>query len=303
MTSPLQGNYGASEAVWESENIWIEGVICQEMQEEQEPASWLQVLSKRNVPVLNQVDTRSLTLRLRDKGSVFGALVPKSSASKSEAKKLIAQARKQDKDWTLKVCTKDMQEHKGQRARGPKVAMIDFGYKKNILRELLKRCSQVRVYPPYAKLAEIKKFKPDGILLSNGPGDPRDVQGVELVKQLLNWKFILGICMGHQVLAQALGAKNYKLKFGHRGSNHPIEDKLTKQIYMSAQNHGYVVDEKSLPSDIEVTHRNLNDQTVAGIFSKKRKFLGVQFHPENSPGPRESVSIFDTFMKKIQECP
>ena len=165
---------------------------------------------------------------------------------------------------------------------------------------MLKRASQVCVFPSTSSIQEIENWKPDGIVLSNGPGDPKDVVvGTKLVKKLLNRHAIFGICMGHQVLAQALGAKTYKLKFGHRGSNHPIKDKLLNRIYISAQNHGYVVSAGSLPKDVEVSHINLNDNTVAGIFSKKRNCLSVQFHPENHPGPREALVLFDFFIKNL----
>ena len=160
----------------------------------------------------------------------------------------------------------------------------------------------MRIFPSQGGIQDIKRWEPDGILLSNGPGDPKDVkEGCKLAKNLLGWKFIFGICMGHQILAQAVGAKNYKMKFGHRGGNHPIEDYLNSKIYMASQNHGYSVKEDSLPKEVKVTHRNLNDQTIAGIFSEKYHFLGVQFHPESHPGPRESGALFDLFMKKIKD--
>ena len=302
MTATQQGNYGVSDEVWESDRMWIEGFVCLEMQSPRLEKSWKERLERNQIPLLTRVDTRRLVLRLRDKGVVWGAIVPRSSKSKSLAMDLIRKGKKKPKDWTAAVSVKVMQDFKGEKEAGPKVALIDFGYKKNILRELLKRCSYVRVFPSRSELQDIKRWKPEGILLSNGPGDPVYVkEGSELVQRLLGWKFIFGICMGHQVLAQAVGAKNYKLKFGHRGGNHPIEDRLRSKIYMASQNHGYAVKEDTLPEEVAVTHRNLNDQTVAGIFSKKHHFLGVQFHPESHPGPRESGALFDLFMKKIKE--
>ena len=301
MTAPLQGNYGVSDRFWESHKIWIKGFVCLEMQNTSRQHGWLERLKSYDVPTLSHVDTRQLVLRLRDKGVVWGAIVPLSKKSKKEALNLIKITKKsQIKDWTQLVSTQKIQNYKGKKRNGLKVAFVDFGSKQNILREVLKRTSEVSIFPSrLSSLKEIKKWKPDGLLLSNGPGDPRDVkEGTELVKGLLNWRFIFGICMGHQILAQALGSKTYKLKFGHRGSNHPIRDSLLDKVYMSAQNHGYVIQPGTLPEDVEVSHVNLNDNTIAGIFSKKHKCLGVQFHPENHPGPRDSLALFDFFIKQ-----
>lgn len=303
MTAPLQGNYGVSNSFWESQQIWIKGFICLEIQHSDRDMEWLKRLRSYKIPILHDVDTRSLVLKLRDEGVVWGALVPHSKDSKKEALNLIKFTKKtQHKDWTLAVSVNEVQNFKGKKKTGPKIALVDFGYKKNILHELLLRSSEVAVFPSRLNsLKEIKKWKPDGILLSNGPGNPEDVkEGTELVKHLLGWKFIFGICMGHQVLAQALGATNYKMKFGHRGSNHPIHDLLTDKIFMSSQNHGYAVKKDSLPDEVEMSHINLNDQTVAGLFSAKHKCLSVQFHPENHPGPRDSTSMFDFFIKQIK---
>jgi carbamoyl-phosphate synthase small subunit len=158
----------------------------------------------------------------------------------------------------------------------------------------------VTVFPSRTTAQEIRDYNPAGILLSNGPGDPADVQvATQTVKDLLGWRFIFGICMGHQILGLALGGKTYKLKFGHRGSNHPIKDKILNKIYVTSQNHGYCVDLKSLPESVEVTHTNLNDNTVSGIYDKARKCMSVQFHPESHPGPHEAVELFDFFIKQI----
>ena len=272
MTAPLQGNYGVSDEFWESEKVWIKGFICLEIQNSKRDQSWLKKLSQNQVPVLHNVDTRSLVLKLRDQGVAWGALVPHSKNSKREALDLIKSTKEsEDPNWTRAVSVSEAQTFKGKKKSGLKIALVDFGYKKNILRELLKRSSEVCIFPSELKsLAKIKKYKPDGILLSNGPGDPKDVvEGTELVKNLLGWRFIFGICMGHQVLAQALGAENYKMKFGHRGSNHPIHDVLNDKIFMSAQNHGYATRMESLPPWAQVSHINLNDHTVAGLFSEK----------------------------------
>jgi carbamoyl-phosphate synthase small subunit len=178
---------------------------------------------------------------------------------------------------------------------------MDFGCKQNIIRELKKKCSHICVFPPRTSSAEILKWKPSGLLLSNGPGDPADVkQAVGTVQDLLGQFFIFGICMGHQILSLALGGKTYKLKFGHRGSNHPVRDELLKKVYVTSQNHGYAIEKDSLPSHVQITHTNLNDGTVEGFFSKKDQCLGIQFHPESHPGPNDAVSLFDFFIKQLK---
>ena len=231
---------------------------------------------------------------------VWAAIVPFSKDSLNQSLSLIKKEKSKAKDWTQVVCVQSVQEFKGEKKRGPKLALIDFGFKKNILREMLKRASRVFVFPSSVSIRDIKALDPDGVVLSNGPGDPQYVtEGTKLVQKLLTWKALFGICMGHQVLAQALGAETYKLKFGHRGSNHPIKDKLLNRIYISSQNHGYAVYESSLPKDVRVSHINLNDNTVAGIYSESQNCLGVQFHPEHQPGPRESCALFDFFIDKL----
>lgn len=302
MTAPMQGNYGADREVWESRRIWIEGFICLEVQNSKRDHQWIQTLGKHEVPILSGVLTRELVLHLRERGTPWGALVQ--AATVDEAKKkaapLIAQAKDIDGDWCHRVSREQVEDFAGANKRGPRVAVLDFGCKQNTLRELIQRCREVRVFPSRTSAKEIRAWNPDGILLSNGPGDPQHVKvGVETVRELLGWRYIFGICMGHQVLALALGAKTFKLKFGHRGSNHPIRDDILKRIYMTSQNHGYAVDAKTLPSGVTVTHTNLNDQSVSGIRSESQKCFGVQFHPESRPGPHDSTALFDHFLSQI----
>lgn len=300
MTAPLQGNYGVHSPVQQSDNFWIKGFVCLEIQKSLRDREWLEKLNSHKIPILSFVDTRRLVIRLRQKGVVWAAVVPLSKESLKQAIALIKKEKAKPKDWTQAVCIKTAKEFKGQKKQGPKLALIDFGFKKNILNELLKRASKVLLLPATHSIHKIKTWDPEGIVLSNGPGDPKNVaEGTKLVQKLLNWKALFGICMGHQVLAQALGAKTYKLKFGHRGSNHPIKDSLLNKIYISAQNHGYAVSENSLPKDVKVSHVNLNDNTVAGIYSENQNCLGVQFHPENHPGPREACTLFDFFINNL----
>ena len=302
-TASQQGNYGESDHFWESEKVWIHGFVCLEIQDSPRDRSWIKKLLDQGVPILSEVDTRALTLRLREGGTTWGALVTASSPEEAfeKAKPLIEAQKKGDLDWAYRVGIHETQRVQGDDPSGPKVCLMDFGCKKNIQRELKARCSEVIVVPCRTSAEEIKSHNPQGLVLSNGPGNPEDVQvAADTLRDLLGWRPVFGICMGHQILSLALGARTYKLKFGHRGSNHPIKDDLLEQIYMTSQNHGYAVEESSLPAGVRVTHRNLNDGTVAGIEDKEKKVLSVQFHPESHPGPHDSLNLFDYFLKQIK---
>ena len=304
MTAPMQGNYGDSDSFWESSRVHIQALVCMEMQNSRQDASWKHKLISYGVPILSELDTRSLVLYLRKKGTLWGAVVkePQWQQAQQRASHFIVAAQSMEKDWPFMVAEKTAKEIKGSQKKGPRVAVVDFGCKQNIIRELLKRCSAICVFPPRTSAAEILKWKPSGLLLSNGPGNPQDVkQAVETIQSILGKLFVFGICMGHQILSLALGAKTYRLKFGHRGSNHPIKDELLKTIYVTSQNHGYAVEKDSLPSEVQVTHTNLNDGTVEGFFSKKNKCMGIQFHPESHPGPHDAVSLFDFFIKQLKK--
>ncbi len=302
MTAPMQGNYGVEDDVWESRRLWIEGFICLEIQDTERDHAWKKRLADNSIPLVTELDTRNLVLRLRQGGTPWGALVHAASESEArqKAQTLIAQKKTLDKDWVYLTSRPQAEIRRGENLVGPRVAVLDFGSKENILRELQSRCSEVKIFNSRSSVQEILEYNPDGIMLTNGPGDPADVKmATGTVRELLGVKPIFGICMGHQILALALGAKTYKLKFGHRGSNHPIRDTLLNQIYMTSQNHGYAVEEASLPGDVKVTHVNLNDGTVAGFYSEKKKCLGIQYHPESCPGPHEAAGLFSYFVERM----
>lgn len=300
MTAPMQGNYGSSNAVWESGRFHIQGFVCLECE-----MDFRSKLVAYGVPVLTGVDTRSAVLSLREKGTLWGAMVRHTNKKQAldRAFHLIKSVQEtKGGDWPFLVSTRKFREIKGRKPTGPRVAVLDFGCKQNIIRELVKRSSQVGVFPCRSQTKEVLKWRPDGVLLSNGPGDPACVlQSVEGVKGLLGNVFIFGICMGHQILALALGGRTYKLKFGHRGGNHPVKDLVSGKIYVTAQNHGYAVEEESLPSSVRLTHINLNDKSVEGFLSEEG--MGIQFHPESHPGPHEAGELFDHFVRCMKKFP
>lgn len=302
LTAPQQGNYGISKEVWESRRIWIEGFVALDVQDSLRDHSWRMQLQEHHVPVLSGIDTRFITLRLREKGTPWGAIVVANSKEQAlkKAHVLISQKKMNPKDWVFEVSRKETELRRGDIPFGPKLAVLDFGVKENIIKLLCRYSKEVAIFNSRTSYENLQSYKPDALMLTNGPGDPAEVQiVVDVVKRFLGKVPIFGICMGHQILALAIGARTYKLKFGHRGSNHPIDDKLLNQIYVSSQNHGYAVDKESLPQNVQVTQINLNDNTVAGFYSQDRNFLGIQYHPEACPGPHEAMNLFKFFFEKM----
>jgi carbamoyl-phosphate synthase small subunit len=302
MTAPMQGNYGVDRACWESRQMWIDGFVSMEIQSSARDSAWLDQLTAAGIPTLSGLDTRKIALRLRDMGTPLGALVaaPDAPQAKQLAGSLIAKLKANDSDWVYAVSRREVQVLKGERTAGPRVAVLDYGVKLNTIRELEQQCSEIAIFPSRTPERAIRDWDPSGILLSNGPGDPKDVKvAAETVRALLGWTPIMGICMGHQILSVALGAETYKLKFGHRGANHPVQDFLLNEIYVTSQNHGYAVDAKSLPSNVRLSHVNLNDNTVEGVECAAKKCFSVQFHPESHPGPRDARGLFDYFLSGL----
>lgn len=291
-TYPLIGNYGVPpREKWESEKIHAAGVVIGQLSDEAHHAeseiTFLEWLKQQNVPLICDVDTRALTKKLRSRGTMMGALTNKSSLSLPNAIPL----------ETIQSVPIDKPKLYGKGKK--RVLLIDCGVKNRILNHLLSFPIEVlRVPPGY----DFSNEKYDGVMLSNGPGDPQQwPEAIAMVEKLLEGdKPVFGICLGMQLLALAAGSKTYKLSYGHRGQNHPCYSYEDQKCFLTSQNHGYAVDEKTLPKDWVVTHRHLNDQSIAGISHQKQPFFAVQFHPEAAPGPRETHILFEKFYQMIQ---
>lgn len=320
MTYPHIGNYGVNKEDTESASAFVSGFIAHEFCEE--PSNWrsTQTLGdyfrEKNIPGLTGVDTRALTRHLRDKGAMNAFIVapaPTTAAEKDAVmKRLHAQPPFGDRDLVAEVSCKqpyDFTQGYGERhsawnvetvkaTDNPLVVVLDLGVKRNMLRSLVARGCRVKVVPVSTPAADILKMNPKGVLLSNGPGDPAKVDHApETVRQLLGKVPVFGICMGHQILAHAIGAKTFKMKFGHHGANQPVKDLRTGKVMITSQNHGYSIDPETLPANAKVAQINLNDKSVESIELPKEKAFSVQYHPEACPGPRDSMDYFDDFLR------
>jgi len=306
MTYPHIGNYGVNKEDFESKKIHAKGFIVKEACEM--PSNYRstetidQYLKRYNIVGIQGIDTRYLTRIIRDEGAM-NAIISSSELNEDELKmKLNAHPLMNGLDLAKVVtCKKRYTWNKSY--KGYKIAAIDYGVKHNILRLLASHGCRIEVFPATSSTEDILSYKPDGIFLSNGPGDPAAVTyGINVVKDLLKMNFpIFGICLGHQILSLALGAKTYKLKFGHRGCNHPVKNLITNTIEITSQNHGFSIDNNSLPNNIKVTHSSLNDQTIEGIECDDMMAFSVQYHPESSPGPHDSRYLFDKFISLIKK--
>ena len=304
MTYPLIGNYGITDEDYETKQPTIGGIIVREYNDLPSNFRYTKTLSEyleeNDIPGISGIDTRKLTRSIRDKGSRKVIITDINTSKKDALEKL--KKYEMPKDAVSKVSCKKKWYSRTSNYKYNVVA-IDCGIKLNIIRSLNKRRCNVTIVPYNTTAKEIEKLKPDGIFLSNGPGNPEDVtEVIQLVKELRGKYPIFGICMGHQMISLAYGAKTYKLKFGHRGGNHPVLNLETDKIEITSQNHSYAVDEESLKkTGLKVTHRNILDNTIEGVECKKDKVFSVQYHPESAPGPQDSGYLFDKFITSMFE--
>jgi len=294
LTYPLIGNYGIHKNDDESRKPWVEGFVIKEPFKNPFHRSSVsdleKYLVKNGITAICDVPTREITKIIRDKGAMKACIFQEGESLNKVKKELKEFPSIVGRDLVKEVTIKDaLVRKKGK----PFIAVYDFGCKESILKNLEKLNLGIRVYPADFPAEEILKEKPEFVMLSNGPGDPEPLKyAIENVQKIIGKIKIYGICLGHQILGLALGAKTYKLKFGHRGANHPVKNLKTKGVRVTTQNHGFAVDEKTLPKDVRITHISLFDNTLEGMESQKLKFKSVQFHPEASPGPRDEISFF-----------
>lgn len=312
MTYTQIGNYGINEEDLESKAVQVNGFVVKEAffrySNWRAKKSLHEYLAENRVVGIYGIDTRALVKKIRERGALRGVI----STKEEDPKKLVEKARRvpdiSQQNLVQEVSTKEIYfwtQGDYDLLRGfivknnekPLIAVVDFGVKFNILRRLTTEGAKVVVLPPEVAEREIERMNPDGIFLSNGPGDPKTaVEGIRLVRKYLEKKPIMGICLGCQIIGLALGGRTYKLKFGHHGANHPVKDLRTGKIEITAQNHNFAVDPETLPQEVEVTHLNLLDNTVEGIRHKELPIFAVQYHPENSPGPHDSYYLFKEFV-------
>ena len=302
MTFPLIGNYGINRDDFEAIRPYIHGFVVR--QNEEVPSNWRaaytldQLLKEFDIPGISEIDTRMLTRKIRH----FGTMKSVITTSSLPAEQYVEQLKSYQlmNDQIERVSTKQHYYSPGLKER---IVLVDFGTKTGIVRELANRNCDVVVVPYDTTAEQIRKLRPDGILLSNGPGDPKMVpQSIEMVKSVIGEIPLFGICLGHQLFALACGADTTKMKFGHRGGNHPVKDLQKNRCYITSQNHGYtVVDESIADTLLEITHINNNDKTIEGLRHKTAPAFSVQYHPEAAPGPFDSSYLFDEFLEMVRE--
>lgn len=311
MTYPHIGNYGVNPEDIESSRIRVEGFVVRE--ETAVPSNHRATLSvgdylrEAGIVGIQGIDTRALTRHIRTEGAMNGII---STVDRDESS-LLAKVRAAPSMAGLDLCNRvtcdriyQWEETASKRIKKDfRVATVDFGMKWNIARLLTAHGCEVSVFPATARASDLLNSHPDGIFLSNGPGDPSAVTyGVEMVRGLLGKKPLFGICLGHQLLGLALGGKTYKLKFGHHGTNHPVKNLRSGRVEITCQNHGFAVDPDSLPADVDITHWNLNDDTVEGLWCDSFLAFSVQYHPEAGPGPHDSRYLFEQFINLMKDA-
>lgn len=303
MTYPLIGNYGTNPSDVESRRPWVEGFVVREAS--RIASNWRSsetldaYLKRNNIVGIEHIDTRALVRHIRDKGAMRAGISTIDTSAESLLQKILASPPMENHELASAVTISEQFDYPAVTDAKYHIVAFDFGVKTNSLREFSRYGCRLTVVPADTPADEVLALKPDGIFLSNGPGDPASMtKVVEEIKKLTETRVpIFGICLGHQILGQVFGGETYKLKFGHRGGNQPIKDLTTGKIEIASHNHGFAVDADSLPPEIEITHLNLNDNTVAGLRHKHLPVFSVQYHPESAPGPHDSGHLFERFVE------
>lgn len=301
------GNYGVNDNEVESDSIKISGLICRNFSfihsRVDSNGNLLDWFKKHNLVAISDVDTRALVSYIRDNGAMNAIISTDVDNVEGLKKQLAAVPSMEGLELASKVSTKEPY-FIGEEDAPIKISALDIGIKKNILRNLSKRGAYIKVFPYNSKFEDLESFNPDGYFISNGPGDPEPLtEAIEVAKEIIKRDLpLFGICLGHQVIALANGISTYKMHNGHRGINHPIKNLLTGKGEITSQNHGFAInrEETEANPDVEITHIHLNDHTVAGIRMKDKKVFSVQYHPEASPGPNDSVYLFDQFIEAVK---
>ncbi len=307
MTYPLIGNYGTNAEDVESRRPWVEGFVVREASRAasnfRSTMPLQDYLRENKIVGIENIDTRALVRHIRDKGAMRSVISTVDLDAKSLLDKVLASPEMANRELATVVTVDDDYEYPPTENEIFHIVAYDFGVKINSLREFAKFGCRVTVVTAETTADKVLAFKPDGIFLSNGPGDPASMAAViDEIKKLTSSNIpMFGICLGHQLIGSAFGGKTYKLKFGHRGGNQPIKDMTTGKIEITAHNHGFAVDAHSLPDEVEVTHINLNDHTVAGLRHKTLPVFSVQYHPESAPGPHDSEYLFERFISLMKK--
>jgi carbamoyl-phosphate synthase small subunit len=302
MTYPLIGNYGVNEEDAESRRPWAEGFVVREAS--RVASNWRSTetldsyLKRQQIVGIERIDTRALVRHIRDKGAMRAAISTCDLDEKSLLARVLASPTMENRELASAVTTDERYDFPSSTEEKFHIVAYDFGVKTNSLREFAKLGCKVTVVPAATTADEVLALNPDGVFLSNGPGDPASMKSVvEEIRKLTTSELpMFGICLGHQILGQVFGGSTYKMKFGHRGGNQPIMDLTTGKVEIASHNHGFAVDANSLPDNVEVTHVNLNDKTVAGLRHKSLPIFCVQYHPESAPGPHDSEYLFRRFV-------